>query len=373
MTLKSPSDDDRRLEIDERCEMGVKARHPRRSCNRTWDRVRGCRWEDRGRRSARRRPLPRYSGSARRFGSPGRPRRVSWISPARLKQRDAVPAALAVPDMPDSPLPSIAALGKGLLRRFQFLQARRCRARRSDEPFQQHGQAGRRSRSHYRSRSSQVGKLAAGAIAPAGQRFRLSALEQHSGIAGIAPDSFAVAAGGGEAGHAESHRRDACSPAASRPCCCNPRGTQALTGDTQASGSLADDQDAWDRPTETGSALREDYEVRDWTQRLGVSEAELREAVDAVGTSPDAVRAYPEESRCVERLRPRRDQRRSSALPARSRPIRAGASNGEGNMEPAAAADALWPRPCRCRARGAAHLEPSGHACCRRCGRLGLG
>lgn len=39
-------------------------------------------------------------------------------------------------------------------------------------------------------------------------------------------------------------------------------------------------------------SLGEDYEIRDWTQSLGVSEAELREAVDAVGNSADAVRAY---------------------------------------------------------------------------------
>ncbi len=38
--------------------------------------------------------------------------------------------------------------------------------------------------------------------------------------------------------------------------------------------------------------LTEDYEIRDWTQSLGVSEQELREAVDAVGNSADAVRTY---------------------------------------------------------------------------------
>lgn len=39
-------------------------------------------------------------------------------------------------------------------------------------------------------------------------------------------------------------------------------------------------------------SLSEDYEVRDWTAALGVSEQELREAIDAVGNSADAVRAY---------------------------------------------------------------------------------
>jgi hypothetical protein len=39
-------------------------------------------------------------------------------------------------------------------------------------------------------------------------------------------------------------------------------------------------------------SLSEDYEIRKWTKSLGVSEDELREAVDAVGNSADAVRAY---------------------------------------------------------------------------------
>lgn len=38
--------------------------------------------------------------------------------------------------------------------------------------------------------------------------------------------------------------------------------------------------------------LNERYEVRDWTNSLGVNEVELREAVAAVGTSGDEVRKY---------------------------------------------------------------------------------
>lgn len=38
--------------------------------------------------------------------------------------------------------------------------------------------------------------------------------------------------------------------------------------------------------------LNERYEVRDWTNSLGVTEMELREAVAAVGTSADKVRDY---------------------------------------------------------------------------------
>ncbi|HYG05724.1 MAG TPA: DUF3606 domain-containing protein [Stenotrophomonas sp.] len=38
--------------------------------------------------------------------------------------------------------------------------------------------------------------------------------------------------------------------------------------------------------------LSEDYEVRYWTEALGVSEARLREAVQAVGSSAEAVREH---------------------------------------------------------------------------------
>lgn len=53
-----------------------------------------------------------------------------------------------------------------------------------------------------------------------------------------------------------------------------------------------------DNKTDTGSpdrdriSLSEDYEIRDWTESLGVSEERLREAVSAVGNSAAAVRAY---------------------------------------------------------------------------------
>jgi hypothetical protein len=44
-------------------------------------------------------------------------------------------------------------------------------------------------------------------------------------------------------------------------------------------------------------SLRQDYEVRYWTQVLGVSHAELREAVRNAGRSVSAVRAYLQRSR----------------------------------------------------------------------------
>jgi hypothetical protein len=38
--------------------------------------------------------------------------------------------------------------------------------------------------------------------------------------------------------------------------------------------------------------LSEDYEVRYWTEALGINEQKLREAVHTVGTSAAAVRDY---------------------------------------------------------------------------------
>lgn len=55
---------------------------------------------------------------------------------------------------------------------------------------------------------------------------------------------------------------------------------------------MADDKQVTGSPDRDRISLSEDYEVRDWTESLGVSEQELREAVDAVGNSADAVRAY---------------------------------------------------------------------------------
>lgn len=55
---------------------------------------------------------------------------------------------------------------------------------------------------------------------------------------------------------------------------------------------MADDKQSVGSPDRDRISLSEDYEIRNWTESLGVSEQELREAVDAVGTSADAVRAY---------------------------------------------------------------------------------
>ena len=59
---------------------------------------------------------------------------------------------------------------------------------------------------------------------------------------------------------------------------------------------MSDDKKQTGAPDRDRISLSEDYEIRDWTASLGVSEQELREAVDAVGNSADAVRAYLKKS-----------------------------------------------------------------------------
>ncbi|ALJ13567.1 DUF3606 domain-containing protein [Sphingopyxis macrogoltabida] len=55
---------------------------------------------------------------------------------------------------------------------------------------------------------------------------------------------------------------------------------------------MADDKQNVGAADRSRISLGEDYEVRDWTKALGVSEEELRAAVDAVGNSADKVREY---------------------------------------------------------------------------------
>lgn len=57
---------------------------------------------------------------------------------------------------------------------------------------------------------------------------------------------------------------------------------------------MTDDKRTVGAPDRDRISLGEDYEIRDWTAALGVSEAELREAVDAVGSSANKVREYLE-------------------------------------------------------------------------------
>lgn len=55
---------------------------------------------------------------------------------------------------------------------------------------------------------------------------------------------------------------------------------------------MADDKQNVGGADRSRISLGEDYEVRDWTKALGVTEEQLREAVDAVGNSADKVRQY---------------------------------------------------------------------------------
>ena len=55
---------------------------------------------------------------------------------------------------------------------------------------------------------------------------------------------------------------------------------------------MADNKSNTGSPDRERINMSEDYEVRDWTESLGVSRENLQEAVDAVGSSADKVREY---------------------------------------------------------------------------------
>ena len=55
---------------------------------------------------------------------------------------------------------------------------------------------------------------------------------------------------------------------------------------------MADNKTNVGSPDRDSISLSEDYEIRDWTKSLGVSEEKLREAVKAAGNSADEVREY---------------------------------------------------------------------------------
>jgi hypothetical protein len=55
---------------------------------------------------------------------------------------------------------------------------------------------------------------------------------------------------------------------------------------------MADDKTLRGPRDSSRVAMGEDYEVAYWTDRFGVSRERLQEAVDAVGNSADAIRAY---------------------------------------------------------------------------------
>lgn len=55
---------------------------------------------------------------------------------------------------------------------------------------------------------------------------------------------------------------------------------------------MADNKSNTGAPDRDRINMSEDYEVRDWTESLGVSRERLQEAVDAVGNSAEKVREY---------------------------------------------------------------------------------
>ena len=55
---------------------------------------------------------------------------------------------------------------------------------------------------------------------------------------------------------------------------------------------MADDKKQTGSPDRDRINMNEDYEVQYWTQALGVTREQLREAVDAVGPTADAVRRH---------------------------------------------------------------------------------
>jgi hypothetical protein len=55
---------------------------------------------------------------------------------------------------------------------------------------------------------------------------------------------------------------------------------------------MSDDKSKTGSPDRDRINLSEDYEIQYWTRELGVSERELRAAVDAVGNTSRAVRDH---------------------------------------------------------------------------------
>ena len=57
---------------------------------------------------------------------------------------------------------------------------------------------------------------------------------------------------------------------------------------------MSDDLTQRGEPDRSRIALNEDHEIRYWTERFGVSEGRLREAVKSAGNSVDDVRQWLE-------------------------------------------------------------------------------
>jgi len=55
---------------------------------------------------------------------------------------------------------------------------------------------------------------------------------------------------------------------------------------------MSDDKSKAGGQDRTRINVHEEYELRDWSKKFGVSPEELKRAVNAVGTSADAVEAH---------------------------------------------------------------------------------
>lgn len=55
---------------------------------------------------------------------------------------------------------------------------------------------------------------------------------------------------------------------------------------------MSDDKSKTGAPDRDRVNVNEDYELRDWSKKLGVSPDQLKKAVQKVGTSADAVRKH---------------------------------------------------------------------------------
>lgn len=55
---------------------------------------------------------------------------------------------------------------------------------------------------------------------------------------------------------------------------------------------MSDDKSKTGKQDRERINVNEDYELRDWSKKFGVSKEELRKAVQSVGTSAEAVRKH---------------------------------------------------------------------------------
>jgi len=69
-----------------------------------------------------------------------------------------------------------------------------------------------------------------------------------------------------------------------------PSADKCLTDRLGKDRTMADDKKKTGSPDNKRINVNEPYELRDWSKKLGVSEQKLRETVQRVGTSAEAVK-----------------------------------------------------------------------------------